>query len=209
MTLEELGFTEEVVPPYYAVKAPVFPFNRFPGVDILLSPEMRSTGEVMGIDRELGYAFVKAYLAAGTKLPKSGKIFISVRDPHKRGIVPEARTLAALGYDLIATGGTYNVLNAAGIPVERVNKVHEGRPHVVDIIKNREIVMVLNTPYGKQQRVDDSSIRAAAVTHGIPCITTLPGISALVNALSAIHRADFGVRSLQELHLAAAGKVEV
>ena len=208
MSLKELGFTEEIVPPYYSVKAPVFPFNRFPGVDILLSPEMRSTGEVMGIDRELGYAFVKAYLAAGTKLPKSGKIFISVRDPHKRGIVAEARTLAALGYDLIATGGTYKVLNAAGIPVERVNKVHEGRPHVVDIIKNREIVMVLNTPYGKQQRVDDSSIRAAAVTHGIACITTLPGISALVNALSAVHRADFSVRSLQELHLAATGKAE-
>jgi carbamoyl-phosphate synthase large subunit len=208
MSLEELGFTEEVVPPYYAVKAPVFPFNRFPGVDILLSPEMRSTGEVMGIDRELGYAFVKAYLAAGTKLPGRGRIFISVRDAHKRGIVPEARTLAALGYDLVATEGTYKVLRAAGIPVERVNKVHEGRPHVVDIIKNRELALILNTPYGKQQRVDDSSIRAAAVSNGVPCVTTLPGISALVNALSALHRADFQVRPLQDYHLAVAGKVE-
>ncbi|MFT7485486.1 MAG: carbamoyl-phosphate synthase large subunit [Candidatus Paceibacteria bacterium] len=199
-TLEELGFTKEIIPPYYSVKAPVFPFNRFPGSDILLSPEMRSTGEVMGIDRELGYAFAKAYLAAGTKLPKSGRIFISVRDSHKRGIAPEARTLAALGYQLVATDGTYNTLKAAGIPVERVNKVHEGRPHVVDIIKNRDVAMILNTPYGKQQRVDDSSIRSQAVTTGIPCITTLPGISAMVHALSSIHRADYSVRSIQEFH---------
>jgi len=208
MTLEELDFTDEVVPPYFSVKAPVFPFNRFPGVDILLSPEMRSTGEVMGIDRQLGYAFVKAYLAAGTKLPKSGRIFISVRNAHKRGIIPEARTLAALGYELLATEGTYKALSTAGIPVTRVNKVHEGRPHVVDMIKNREIDLVLNTPYGKQQRVDDSDIRAASVTHGVPCITTLAGISALVSALSAIHEADFQVRSLQELHQAAVGQLE-
>ena len=207
-SLEELGFTEEVVPPYYAVKAPVFPFNRFPGVDILLSPGMRSTGEVMGVDPELGYAFAKAYLAAGTKLPARGRIFVSVRDPHKRGIIPEARTLASLGYELLATDGTYKVLRAAGIPVERVNKVHEGRPHVVDLIKNRDLALILNTPYGKQQRVDDSSIRAAAVTHGIPCITTLPGIAALVSALSAMHRADFQVRSLQELHEAVESKVQ-
>jgi carbamoyl-phosphate synthase large subunit len=208
MTLEELGFTEEVVPPYYSVKAPVFPFNRFPGSDFILSPEMRSTGEVMGIDRELGYAFAKAYKAAGTKLPKQGRIFVSVRNDHKRGVVPEARTLASLGYELVATEGTYNAIKAAGIAVDRVNKVHEGRPHVVDIIKNHEICMVLNTPYGKQQRVDDSNIRAAAVTAGIPCITTLPGISALVNALTAIHRADYSVRSIQEHHMAASGKAE-
>jgi len=207
-TLEELGFTEEVVPPYFSVKAPVFPFNRFPGSDITLSPEMRSTGEVMGLDRELGFAFAKAYLAAGTCLPKDGRIFISVRNAHKRGIVPEARILATLGYELIATEGTYNALKAGGVPVERVNKVHEGRPHVVDIIKNREIVMVLNTPYGKQQRVDDSSIRAAAVSGGIPCITTLPGISALVNALSTIHRADYSVRTIQEFHRIARGQLD-
>jgi carbamoyl-phosphate synthase large subunit len=207
-TLKELNFTEEVIAPYFSVKSPVFPFNRFPGVDVLLSPEMRSTGEVMGIDRDLGYAFVKAYLAAGTKLPKSGRIFVSVRNPHKRGIIPEARTLASMGYELVATEGTYKALKTAGIPVNRVNKVHEGRPHVVDIIKNREIDMVLNTPYGKQQRVDDSNIRAAAVTAGIPCITTLAGISALVSALTAVHRADYDVRSIQELHRAARGEIE-
>jgi len=207
-SLEELGFTEQVIAPYFSVKAPVFPFNRFPGIDILLSPEMRSTGEVMGIDRDLGYAFVKAYLAAGTKLPKQGRIFISVRNQHKRSIIPEARTLASLGYELIATDGTYKALKTAGIEVTRVNKVHEGRPHVVDIIKNREIDMVLNTPYGKQQRVDDSNIRAAAVTAGIPCITTMAGISALVSALTAVHRADYEVRSIQELHRAARGEIE-
>jgi carbamoyl-phosphate synthase large subunit len=201
-TLEGLGFTEEVVPPYYSVKAPVFPFNRFPGVDILLSPEMRSTGEVMGVDRQLGYAFVKAYLAAGVKLPKAGRVFISVRNPHKRGIISEARTLASLGYELIATDGTYRTLKTAGIAVERINKVHEGRPHVVDMIKNRDVEMILNTPYGKQQRVDDSSIRSAAVMAGIPCITTMAGISAIVSALTAIHAADFDVHPLQEYHAA-------
>ncbi|MFT7670228.1 MAG: carbamoyl-phosphate synthase large subunit, partial [Planctomycetota bacterium] len=207
-TLEELNFTEQVVPPYFSVKAPVFPFNRFPGVDAILSPEMRSTGEAMGIDRDLGYAFVKAYLAAGTKLPKEGRIFISVRNPHKRGIIPEARILAGLGYELVATDGTYRALKTASIPVTRVNKVHEGRPHVVDIIKNHEIDMVLNTPYGKQQRVDDSNIRAAAVIHGIPCVTTLAGISAIVSALSAIHRSDYSVRSIQEHHQVAKGELE-
>ena len=208
-TLKELEFTEEVIPPYFSVKAPVFPFNRFPGVDILLSPEMRSTGEVMGIDRQLGYAFVKAYLAAGTKLPLSGRIFISVRNPHKRSIIPEARALAQLGYELIATDGTFRTLRTAGVEVTRINKVHEGRPHIVDVIKNREIDLILNTPYGKQQRVDDSNIRAAAVIAGIPCITTLAGISATVSALTAMHSADFDVRSLQEYHSSAAGELDV
>jgi carbamoyl-phosphate synthase large subunit len=202
MTLEELGFVEEVVPPYYSVKAPVFPFNKFPGVDITLSPEMRSTGEVMGIDADLGHAFVKAYLAAGLKLPKRGRVFLSVKNSDKRAVVSEARTLASLGYELVATDGTWRALKAAGIPVSRVNKVHEGRPHIVDTIKNREIDLVLNTPYGKQQRIDDSAIRAAAVTAGVPCVTTLAGISAVVSALSALHRADWSVRSVQE-HLAS------
>ncbi len=200
LSLEELGFTEEVIPPYFSVKAPVFPFNRFPGVDILLSPEMRSTGEVMGMDVNLGVAFAKAYQGAGLDLPRSGRIFISVRNPDKRAIASECRTLASLGYELLATDGTYRTLRAAGLPVERVNKVHEGRPHIVDMIKNRELKLVLNTPYGKQQRVDDSSIRAAAVIAGIPCITTLAGIRAVISALDAMHGGEFEVRSLQEHH---------
>ena len=199
-TLEELGFTDEIVPPYFSVKAPVFPFNKFPGTDILLSPEMRSTGEVMGIDEDLGFAFVKAYQAAGFKLPQSGRVFLSVKNSDKRPIIPEARKLAELGYELIATDGTYRTLKNNGIPVERVNKVHEGRPHVVDMIKNREVALVMNTPYGKQQRYDDSSIRASAVIAGVPCVTTRAGISAVVAALSAMHRGDYTVKSLQEHH---------
>jgi len=198
MTLEELEFTEEVLPPYFSVKVPVFPFNKFPGVDVLLGPEMRSTGEVMGIDVDLGRAFVKAYQAAGLKLPKSGRVFLSVKNNDKRAIIPEARTLASLGYELFATDGTWRALKSHGVAVSRVNKVHEGRPHIVDMIKNREIDLVLNTPYGKQQRVDDSAIRAAAVTSGIGCITTRAGISAVVSALEAMHRGDYEVRSLQE-----------
>ena len=200
LSLDELGFTEEVIPPYFSVKAPVFPFNRFPGVDILLSPEMRSTGEVMGMDVNLGVAFAKAYQGAGLDLPRSGRVFISVRNPDKRAIASECRTLASLGYELLATDGTYRTLRAAGLPVERVNKVHEGRPHIVDMIKNRELKLVLNTPYGKQQRVDDSSIRAAAVIAGIPCITTLAGIRAVISALDAMRGGEFEVRSLQEHH---------
>ena len=201
MTLKELGFTRQVTPEYFSVKVPVFPFNRFPGVDILLSPEMRSTGEVMGIDKDLGVAFEKAYLAAGLKLPKTGRVFVSVKNTDKRSIVADARELASMGYTLVATDGTWRTLKTAGIEVERVNKVHEGRPHVVDQIKNREIDLILNTPYGKQQRVDDSEIRAAAVGAGVPCVTTRAGISAVVHALVSMQQGDFQVKSLQEHHL--------
>jgi carbamoyl-phosphate synthase large subunit len=159
---------------------------------------MRSTGEVMGIDEDLGHAFVKAYLAAGVKLPRTGKVFVSVKNADKRAIIAEARTLAQLGYTLVATEGTWRALKTAGVPVERVNKVHEGRPHVVDQIKNREIALILNTPYGKQQRMDDSMIRAAAVSTGVPCITTRAGISAIVSALDALKKRDWTVRTIQE-----------
>jgi carbamoyl-phosphate synthase large subunit len=199
-TLVDLGFTEEVTVPFFAVKTPVFPFSRFLGSDILLSPEMRSTGEVMGLDRDLGQAFVKAYEAAGIKLPRNGQILITVKNADKRAIIPEARALEGLGYEILATGGTHRALKSNGVAVTRVNKVHEGRPHIVDLIKNREIAMVLNTPYGKQQRVDDSSIRAASVTAGIPCITTQAGISAMVSALTALHRSDYEIVCLQDLH---------
>jgi len=201
-TLDELGCTEEIVPPYFSVKAPVFPFNKFPENDPLLSPEMRSTGEVMGIDEDLGLAFFKAYLAAGIKLPKRGKVLITVKSADKRSIVAEARLLQSLGYELVATEGTFRALRANGVAVTRVNKVNEGRPHIVDLIKNREIDLVLNTPYGKKERKDDSSIRSAALAAGASCITTLAGIRAVVSALAAMHRGDFDVRSLQEHHTA-------
>ena len=199
MTLEQLGFTEEVAPPYFSVKAPVFPFNKFPGTDMLLSPEMRSTGEVMGIDQDLGYAFLKAFLAAGMKLPMKGKVLITVKHADKRHIVGEARTLKQLGYELLATEGTHLALTSHGIEATRVNKVHEGRPHIVDAIKNHEIDLVLNTPYGKLTRHDDSYIRSNAINVGAPCITTLAGIRALVSALDAMHRGPCTVRSRQEV----------
>ena len=200
MSLKELGFTQEIIPPYFSVKVPVFPFAKFRGIDTLLSPEMRSTGEVMGIDGDLGYAFLKAYEAAGLKLPERGRILITVKHSDKRHIVAEARTLAAMGYELLATEGTWRALSTGGVEVTRVNKVHESRPHIVDLIKNREIDLILNTPYGKQQRVDDSNIRSAAVSAGIPCITTLAGIRAVVSALTALRRGPYEVRSVQEYH---------
>jgi carbamoyl-phosphate synthase large subunit len=193
MTLDELGFTSEIVPPYFSVKAPVFPHSRFPKCDFRLSPEMRSTGEVMGVDHDLSIAFLKAFLGAGMKLPKRGRVLITVKAADKRAVVPEAR-------QLVATEGTYRALRSNGIAVERVNKVHEGRPHIVDLIKNREIDLVLNTPAGRQQREDDSAIRAAAISAGIPVITTVAGISAVVSALGAMHRSEFAVQSVQELH---------
>jgi carbamoyl-phosphate synthase large subunit len=161
---------------------------------------MRSTGEVMGTDPDLGLAFLKGYLGANMKLPKSGRVLITVKSADKRSIVPEARILQNLGYELVATEGTYKALKSNGLEVKRVNKVQEGRPHIVDMLKNREIQLVLNTPYGKKQRQDDTQIRAVAVQLGIPCITTRPGISAVVSALAAMHRGDWEVRPLQEYH---------
>jgi len=199
-TLEELGFTQEIIPPYWSVKAPVFPFNKFPGTDVLLSPEMRSTGEVMGIDEDLGLALAKAYTAAGMQLPKRGRVLWTVKQADKRAVIAEARTLVAFGYELIATDGTWKALRANGVPCERIHKIHEGRPHIVDAIKNRELDLIFNTPFGKQQRVDDSYIRSSAVQAGIPCITTLAGIRAVVNALSALHRGPAMAHSLQEYH---------
>ncbi len=199
-TLEELGCTQEIVPPYFSVKAPVFPFNRFHNVDPILGPEMKSTGEVMGIDADLGCAFYKAYRAAGMKLPKGGQILLTVKSADKRHIVPEARMLRSLGYELLGTEGTWRAIKSNGIACTRVNKVGEGRPNIVDLIKNREIALVLNTPYGKKERRDDSSIRAAANNAQITCITTLAGIRAVVSALGALHRGEFLPKSLQEHH---------
>jgi len=188
------------VPGYFSVKVPVFPYNRFPNVDPILSPEMHSTGEVMGIDLDLGQAFLKAYAAAGLNLPKHGPVLLTVKSSDKRHIVAEARLLEALGYDLLATEGTWRALKSNGIACTRVNKVGEGRPNIVDLIKNREISLVLNTPYGMKQRRDDSSIRAAATNAGVPCITTLAGIRAVVSALTAAHRGGTEVHSLQSYH---------
>jgi carbamoyl-phosphate synthase large subunit len=182
----EQGFTEEVVPNHYSVKEAVFPFLKFPGVDPLLGPEMKSTGEVMGVGASFGEAFAKSQLAAGGPLPPSGRAFISVRDGDKRAIVPVARQLADAGFELVATGGTNETLHAASIACERINKVTEGRPHIVDQIKNDEIDLIINTTEGKQSISDSFSIRREALNHKVTYFTTVAGAEAVAYALSKL-----------------------
>ncbi len=185
---------------YTAVKEAVFPFNRFPGVDTLLGPEMKSTGEVMGIDRDFGRAFAKAQAAAGGALPESGTVFLSVRDRDKAALAPIARALSGLGFRLIATTGTAAALRAAGIEVHPVLKVHEGRPHIVDHLKNREVQLVINTVGDQASQRDSASIRRTTVSAGIPYMTTLAGAKAAVAAMQARPPGTVDVRSLQEYY---------
>ncbi|MCC6591780.1 MAG: carbamoyl-phosphate synthase large subunit, partial [Xanthomonadales bacterium] len=205
-TLAQQGSTREVIPEYYSVKEPIFPFVKFPGVDPILGPEMRSTGEVMGVGRSFGAAFARAQLAANVKAPALGKAFLSVRDADKPRLVPLARDLVSRGYRLVATGGTCDALIAAGVPCQRINKVMEGRPHIVDLIKNDEVTFIVNTTEGRQAIADSFSIRREALQHRITYSTTISGARAIVHAL------DFGsidsVHSLKELHgeLNAKGK---
>jgi len=199
-TLKELGYTKEVRPKYWAVKESVFPFNRFHGQDILLSPEMRSTGEVMGLDTELGIAYAKSQIAAGESLPLSGKIFISVSDAHKKPAAALAKKYAELGFELIATGGTAAVLEKAGLIVQRIFKLAEGRPNAIDLLKNKEIQLVINTPSGATPRADEIKIRTTAVYTGTPIMTTLSGAEAAVLGIAALKKSGYGVKTLQEYH---------
>ena len=192
--------------PYTAVKAAVLPFGRFPGVDTVLGPEMRSTGEVMGIDADPGRALAKAFVAAGTRLPLTGRVFLSVANREKRSIVLPALRLADLGFELLATGGTAAVLERAGIAVERVAKVSEGGRSIADRIRAGEVAMVVNTPFGRGTRTDGYYIRTAAAAAGIPCVTTLPGVLAAVRGIEALRRGGGTPRSLQEHHAAAAAE---
>ncbi|MFP8966645.1 carbamoyl-phosphate synthase large subunit [Pokkaliibacter sp. CJK22405] len=198
VTLGAQNFTKEIVPPYYSVKESVFPFAKFQGVDPILSPEMKSTGEVMGVGESFSEAFAKASLGAGERLPQVGKAFISVRDADKPEAITLAQNLIAQGFTIIATGGTHQALTDAGVDAERVNKVTEGRPNVVDMIKNGEIAYVVNTTEGRQAIEDSSLIRRSALQHKVPYTTTLAGAHAVCMARS------FGelstVRRLQELH---------
>ena len=189
--------------PYTSVKAAVLPFGRFPGVDTVLGPEMRSTGEVMGVDADPGRALAKAFVAAGLRMPTSGTVFISVANRDKRAVVLPALRLAELGFDLLATNGTAAVLERAGIAVRRVRKVSEGGPSVVDMIREGEVALIVNTPFGRGARTDGYFIRTAAATAGIPCVTTLPGAIALIRGLEALRRDGAEPRSLQELHALA------
>jgi carbamoyl-phosphate synthase large subunit len=200
VSLREQGFVREVTPPFLAVKESVFPFSRFAGVDILLGPEMRSTGEVMGIDEDFGRAFIKSQIAAGQLLPRSGTVFISVKNRDKRSIVLIAQRLEALGFELVATQGTAKVLQRHGLHARSVKKIHEGRPNVLDLIKSGQIQLVMNTPSGRLPRADEVQIRSAAATLGIPCITTIAGALASVNGMEALLRHQIAVKPLQRYH---------
>jgi carbamoyl-phosphate synthase large subunit len=184
----------------YYVKSPVFPWNKFPGVDTVLGPEMKSTGEVMGVADNFGEAFAKAQLAAGQKLPTKGAIFISVTDHDKRYVAPVARKFVDMGFKLVATAGTADVIESAGMNVERVYKVKEGRPNVVDFIKGQRIQLVVNTPTGQEPWFDEKAIRRAAVMARIPTITTLAAARAAAEGIAALQRGEVTVHALQQLH---------
>jgi len=199
-TLKSLGFTEEIVPTHFSVKEAVFPFIKFPGVDITLGPEMRSTGEVMGIDADLGIAYAKAQMSAQPALPTQGNVFISVKDSDKPSVVPIAADFANLGFTLFATGGTARLLKKAGVPVKQLYKIQEGRPNVLDLIKNGEIHFIINTPSGQQPRKDEVLIRSAAVAARVATMTTLRGAAASAAAIRALKQSGYGVKTLQEYH---------
>ncbi|VTR98871.1 carbamoyl-phosphate synthase large subunit [Tuwongella immobilis] len=197
-TLDELGVVGEVVPKHYSVKESVFPFNKFPGVDTILGPEMRSTGEVMGIDDTFAMAFAKSQMAANAPLPISGTVFISVANRDKRDVVPIARKFAEMGYRLISTRGTAQVLREANIQVEEVLKLQEGRPNLIDFMKNGQVQLIINTPSGRGRRSDESRIRTAAVQHRVTCITTLSAAEAAAEACHALRESDLTVTPLQD-----------
>jgi carbamoyl-phosphate synthase large subunit len=199
-TLDEIGFTEEIVPPYVAVKEAVFPFKKFREFDPILGPEMRSTGEVMGISDSFGSAFAKAQLAAENGLPTKGTIFMTVNDSDKPTATPIARRFHELGFRITATEGTARYFRARGIPTERVYKVHEGRPHAIDMIVNGQVQLLINTPLGKHAQRDDYTIRQAAIAHGVPYTTTLSAASAACDAVLSLRSREASVRSLQEWH---------
>ena len=198
VSLKELGFTKDITPKHISVKESVFPFMRFPGVDIILGPEMKSTGEVMGIDYDFGKAFIKSQIAAGQILPKKGTVFISVKDKDKNKLTDAAKKLQKLGFKLIATRGTAVSLKEAGVKVKRVYKLHEGRPHIVDLIKSDEINLVINTPSGKGPKEDEIKIRTSALSHKIPVITTVPGAIASVSGIEALKKGKLKIKALQD-----------
>ena len=201
-TLKSQNFTKEIIPPYFSVKEAVFPFNKFPGIDPILGPEMKSTGEVMGVGETFGEAYGKAELGASDKIPSNGTAFISVRERDKDQIPALATKLSDLGFTLIATKGTAKTIADAGIEVQLVNKVKEGRPHIVDMIKSDKITLIINTTEGRQAIADSSTIRSNAEQHRVYYTTTMAGGSAVCEALVFANRTgnNIKVRSLQMLH---------
>jgi carbamoyl-phosphate synthase large subunit len=195
--LKDLGFTKEVIPKHVVVKESVFPFSRFPGVDVILGPEMKSTGEVMGIDSDFGRAYIKSQIAAGQKLPLKGNVFISVRDKDKRQVVFIAKKLEDLGFRIYSTSGTASALEKSGIDVKVLPKIAEGRPNILDLMKDGKIQLVINTPSGRIPRQDEVRIRSQVVLYNIPYTTTISGAQATVNGIEAMIKKDLGVKSLQ------------
>ncbi len=196
-TLKELGVTEQPDPKHVSVKEVVFPFTKFPGVDIILGPEMRSTGEVMGIDETFELAFAKSQIAAGTVLPTKGTVFISVRDADKSAIIPIAKAFAASGFEIMSSSGTYEALKAAGVTAKRVQKLSEGRPNIQDYIKNRQVHLIINTPTKKGPATDEGKIRSMAVLNKVPIVTTITAASAVSRAIKALQTSGWGVKPLQ------------
>ncbi len=195
--LSELGFTDEITPPYWAVKESVFPFNRFPGAPIMLSPEMRSTGEVMGLDKDLGVAFAKSQMAAKPSLPDSGDAFISVKDHDKERALEIARGLSELGFGIIATAGTGKILKENGIAIKNVYRLSEGRPNVIDLIKNGKVSLIINTPQGTVPRQNENLIRSEALKHNICIMTTISAAAAAVDGIRSLREKGYEVRSIQ------------
>jgi carbamoyl-phosphate synthase large subunit len=198
LTLPELGITEEPIPKHVSIKESVFPFRKFAGVDIVLGPEMRSTGEVMGIAADFPMAFAKSQLSAGVVLPTKGNVFVSLNSRHKHRIAPIATRLHELGFTVLATPGTALEIEKAGIPVTLVKKIAEGSPNLIDYLKNEDVSLIINTPNGKGARTDEGRIRAAAVQHGVPCITTIAAANAAIMAMEALRTEQFTVQCLQD-----------
>jgi carbamoyl-phosphate synthase large subunit len=198
VSLKQQDVTKDPIPAHVSVKEAVFPFIKFSGVDIVLGPEMRSTGEVMGVSERFSMAFAKSQLAAGTVLPREGNIFVSVADRHKAAVVDLARRLHEMGFSLLSTSGTARALDAANIPVQRMNKLKDGEPNLLNYLADRAVALVVNTPSGKGARTDEGKIRAAAVQAGVPCVTTLEAASAAVKAIEALREEEMQVQALQE-----------
>jgi carbamoyl-phosphate synthase large subunit len=198
--LKELGFTETKELNYYSVKESVFPFVKFPNTDVILGPEMKSTGEVMGIDTTFGRAYYKAQMGAGNRLPTKGKVFISIKDSVKDQILPVAKKLYELGFEIIATKGTHKFLNDNNIPAQLILKVQEGRPNIVDLIKNREVNFIINVPEGKKSRLDADSMRRAMLNYNIPFVTTVEAAEASVNGIKQYLETGITVKSIQEYY---------
>ncbi len=203
--LREFGLPAELPVHHYFVKSPVFPFNKLPGADIILGPEMKSTGEVMGIADGFGLAFAKAQTAAGQRLAPQGSVFLSLHDHDKPQAIPIARRLHKLGFQLTATRGTARALEAAGLEVQSVFKVNEGRPNIVDLIKNGNVDLIINTPLGVESRFDEKAIRRAAMKYRVTCITTVAAAAAAVSGIEALQAQELVVTSLQDLHRRSPG----